>query len=209
MDKSIELKIKETINLIFSQRDITMLSDYQKRKKIFSYLCDTLNYDFKLLSKIIDNKVNKTKISRNPQEELKNVIFNQTGICSSISQYYKLLLEQLGIKSYCIVCDDGTLVNHQLTLVYDNKNKAYSFDDITSVIVKHGEKHEYFDYDMKSAKAKGQGNKKIMDDESFVVLPEEYIDCLVDRIKSPFDSLKNLPINIDSIKNSNSLSREI
>ena len=200
MDKDLELKISETIKSIFDGVDLRRLSGYQKRQMIFSHLCDNLEYDFDLLDRIHDNEVNKTRITRNPRQELDSVVFNNKGICSAISQYYKLLLEQVGIKSYCIICDDGTAVNHQFTMVYDEGHNAYSFDDITSVIVGRGEKKDFFDYDIVQAKSKGQGNKEIMDSEQFVVLPEEYINYLLSREKSPIQTIEKLPLNISSVK---------
>ena len=56
--------------------------------------------------------------------ELYDVIYTKVGICNSISQYYKLLLEKVGIKSHCVICDDGTEVKHQMTLIYD-KDKPF------------------------------------------------------------------------------------
>ena len=200
MDKNLKSKINETIRHIFKNVDLSLLSAYQKRETIFSYLCGSLKYDLNILEKIHNNAVNKTKIVRNPREELKDVVFNNKGICSSISQYYKLLLEEVGIKSYCVICDDGTPVNHQLTLVYDIENDSYSFDDVTSVIVGRGEKKDFFDYDIVQAKSKGQGNKEIMDSEQFVVLPEDYINYLLSREKSPIQTIEKLPLNISSVK---------
>ena len=200
MDKNLKSKINETIKDIFKDVDLSLLSAYQKRQTIFSYLCGYLKYDFVLLEKIHNNAVNKTIIVRNPREELKDVVFNNKGICSSISQYYKLLLEEVGIKSYCVICDDGTPVNHQLTLVYDIENDSYSFDDVTSVIVGRGEKKDSFDYDIVQAKSKGQGNKEIMESEEFYILPEDYINYLLSREKSPIQTIEKLPLNISSVK---------
>lgn len=201
MDRELELKIKEIVTCVFEGVDFDLLSQYQKRKMIFSYLCDLVNYDVEFLKKIRDNAVYGTPISRSPKEELRNVILNNKGICSAISQYYKLLLEEVKITSYCVICDDGTPVNHQLSLVYDSDSGVYSFDDITSVIVNKGNKSDFFDYDIEGAKSKGQGLKKIMDNEEFVILPEDYINYLVGREKSFSEMLKFIPRNICSIKN--------
>lgn len=200
MDKNLKSKINETIRHIFKDVDLSLLSAYQKRQTIFSYLCGCLKYDFDLLEKIHNNAVNKTKIFRNPREELKDVVFNNKGICSSISQYYKLLLEEVGIKSYCVICDDGTPVNHQLSFVYDNDSEFYSFDDVTSVIVKKGTEEEFFDYDLEYAKSKNQGKKKIMESEEFYILSEDYINYLLSREKSPIQTIEKLPLNIRSVK---------
>ena len=49
--------------------------------------------------------------------------------------------EEIDVLDY----DDGTDVKHQLNLVYDNDNEVYSFDDVTSVVVKRGTNEEFFE----------------------------------------------------------------
>ncbi len=197
----IQNKIKEKIKEIFFVYDMDKLSLYEKRKIVFEYLCKTLSYDFKLLEKIKYNTSNFPKIPRNPYAELKNVFDKNIGVCNAISQYYKLLLEELGISSYCVVCDDGTDVNHQLVIVENIEDDTYSFDDITSVIVGRGTQEEFFDYDLEFANSHNQGNKCISDEEKWVILPEEYVDFLVGRDQSPLRTLNYLPTNIKSQKN--------
>ena len=139
----IHIKIQNEIKNIFINYNFDELSKYEIRKVIFYYLCNNLKYDYSLYKKIRKFNISIKKglihkdnvLVRNPYLELKNVIDNNIGICNSISQYYKLLLEEVGIKSYCVICDDGTLVNHQLNMVYDEEKDMYSFDDITNVIV--------------------------------------------------------------------------
>lgn len=197
----IKCELINLINKIFYNYDINDLSYYEKRKMIFEYLIENLSYDYQLLEEIKNAKINKIGISRNPIKELNSVIDSKKGICNAISQYYKLLLEIVGIKSYCVICDDATEVNHQLNLVYDSDNDSYSFDDITSVIVGRGTIEDYFDYDLQFANSINQGNKNIMNDQSFVVLPEDYINYLVNREISLSETLERLPNNISSIKN--------
>ena len=197
----IQTKIKEKIKQIFFCYDMDKLSLYEKRKIVFEYLCNNLSYDFKLLEKIKYNVSNFPKIPRNPYTELKSVFDNNIGVCNAISQYYKLLLEEIDIISYCVVCDDGTNVNHQLVVVENIDDSSFSFDDITSVIVGRGTKDEFFDYDLEFANSHNQGNKCISDEEKWVILPEEYIDFLVGREKSKAISLDYLPTNIKSQKN--------
>lgn len=197
----IQTKIKEKIKQIFFCYDMDKLSLYEKRKIVFEYLCNNLSYDFKLLEKIKYNVSNFPKIPRNPYTELKSVFDNNIGVCNAISQYYKLLLEEIGISSYCVVCDDGTNVNHQLVVVENAEDDSYSFDDITSVIVDRGTKEEFFDYDLEFANSHNQGNKCISDEEKWVILPEEYIDFLVGRDQSTVRKLDYLPTNIKSHKN--------
>lgn len=201
----IEPKLKDKINEIFNGYDLSKLSKYEIRKTIFNHLCRTLNYDFHLLNRIKINNLaresggNINPLVREPYKELECVIDNNYGICNAIAQYYKLLLEQVGIKSYCVVCDDGTEVRHQLNIVYDEDNHTYSFDDITSEIVGRGPINTFFDYDLEKANSLNQGNKIIFDDYKWIVLEEEYINILVGRNDSPYITLKELP-PIKSVK---------
>lgn len=177
--KFLQENLVSTIRIIFNGYDINNLNSYEKRKIIFEYLTNTLNYDYYMLEKIRECKIYKTNLRRDPVEELFSAINNKIGICNAISQYYKLLLEIVDVKSYCVICDDGTEVNHQLNLVYDIDNNSYSFDDITSVIVGRGTKEEYFDYDLQYANSVNQGNKNIMGIQSFF--------CITRRLHKLFD----------------------
>lgn len=181
----IEPKLKLEIETIFKNVNIKTLTDYEKRKMIFEYLTNNLDYDYKLLEDIINFEVFKKRITREPYLELKSVIDNKKGICNAISQYYKLLLEQVNIFAYCVICDDGTNVKHQLNLVYDKDKDAFSFDDVTSVVVKRGSSSEYFNYDIKKANAMNQGKKPVVEDDEWVILPEEYVNYLVGRGERP------------------------
>lgn len=196
----IESSIDIEIDQIFKDKPIHTLSDYERRKIIFEHLTKTLEYDFDQLNKIQDAQIERKPIRRDPHQELMSVINANFGICNGISQYYKLLLERIGIKSHCVVCDDGTEVNHQMVLVYNEDTDTYSFDDITSVIVGRGTTEEYFDYDVESARRHGQGNKRIYEDRYFVILPEEYINYVVERSQGPTKTIEYLPENIRSIK---------
>ena len=203
----IELKIKNKIKEIFYNCNIENLNDCEKRKIVFEYLCNNLSYDYVLLNNIKEFNEGKKRISRNPYSELLSVINNKKGICNAISQYYKLLLEELGIMVYCVICDDGTMVNHQLNLVYDRENDCYSFDDITSVIVGRGSIEDYYDYDLEFAREINQGNIEIFDNYKWVILSEDYINYLVGREKSISLNLDELPTNITSIKQMNKFNK--
>ena len=128
-------------------------------------------------------------------------MYDKNGICNSISQYYKLLLEEVGIYSLCVICDDTTDVNHQLNLVYDEDNDTYSFDDITSVIVKKGDANQYFDYNLENANSYGQGKKPNQADELWTVWPTSIINFVVgknDNWHLKYSSVENLKIeNLD------------
>ena len=192
--------VDDAIEEIFKFHPIHSLSDYERRKIIFEYLTETLEYDFDQLDIIKKGQIDKKRPNRNPTQELMSVINANLGICNGISQYYKLLLERIGIKSHCVVCDDGTEVNHQILLVYNQDTDTYSFDDVTGVVVGRGTKEEYFDYDVSQANRFGQGNKRIYEDREFVVLPEEYINFVVKRTQSPTTTIEYLPTNIKSLK---------
>ena len=196
----IENNLTRTINIIFKDYDINNLSPYEKRAIIFEYLTNNLSYDYELLQEIKNFKTKQIKVSRDSIQELNNVIYHKKGICNAISQYYKLLLEKVGIKSHCIICDDGTEVAHQLNLVYNDETDTYSFDDITSVIVKKGSSYDYFDYDLKFASSINQGNKKVMGNQNYLILPESYINYLVKRDNSLTDTITAMPENIISTK---------
>lgn len=199
--KYIQDNLKETINMIFNDYNINDLSFYEKINIIFEYLVNDLKYDYDLLEQIMDFKINKTKVTRNPIKELYSVMNNKIGICNAISQYYKLLLEIVGIKAYCVICDDGTEVKHQLNLVYDEASDLYSFDDVTSVIVGRGTTTDFFDYDLVFANSINQGNRYLMNNQKFFIVPEEHINYLVNREISLTENLDKLPDNIMSVKN--------
>jgi len=196
----IKKKLQITLEEIFYNYDFQNLSNYEKRKIIFDFLCDNISYDYELLNNIREFHTSKKQVSRNTFLELSSVINKKIGICNAISQYYKLLLEEVGIISYCVICDDGTQVKHQLNLVYDDYHRTYSFDDVTSVIVKRGTNEEYFDYDLETANSFNQGNAEVFKDKKWFILPEEYINFLIGRDRKSDRRLEVLPNNISSIK---------
>lgn len=197
--------VDDAIEEIFKFLPIHTMSDYERRKTIFEYLTKTLEYDFDQLDAIKKAQIDRKTLSRNPTQELLSVINANYGICNGISQYYKLLLERIGIKSHCVVCDDGTEVNHQIVLVYNQDTDTYSFDDVTAVIVGRGTNEEYFDYDVDGARRHNQGNKKVYEDRHFFILTEEYINYVVKRPQGPTPTLEYLPENIKSIKQKTSV----
>lgn len=201
----IEESVDNAIEEIFEFEPIHTLSDYERRKIIFEHLTKTITYDFAKLEELKDAALNRTPVRRNPTEELLSVVDFNHGICNAISQYYKLLLERIGIDAHCVVVDDGTEINHQMVLVHNKETDTYSFDDVTSVIVDRGTSEDYFDYDVEKANALGQGNKKIYEERKFVILPEEYINFVVQRVQGPTKTLAYLPQNITSLKNRKSV----
>lgn len=196
----IEECIEDTIQEIFKFHPIHTLTDYERRKIIFEHLTKTIEYNHSQLEKLMDAEINKTPVRRNPTEELLSVVDFNYGICNGISQYYKLLLERIGIKSHCVIVDDTTPVNHQILLVHNQETDTYSFDDVTSVVVGRGTQEDFFDYDVEKAKNLGQGTKTIYEDRCFVILPEEYINFVAKRSFSLTKTLETLPENIKSVK---------
>lgn len=187
----IKSKIEKEDRIIFQDIDKSTLNDYDKRRIIFNYLCENMEYDYLLLIDIllrlakskddIDNYLRDTNITnpnliryvhyryenkeyrrkRNPIDELLNAINNHTGVCNSISQYYKLLLEHNGIYSVCVICDNMLPINHQVTLVYNQDTDTYSFDDVTTAIMSRGVREKCFDYDLETAKEINQGKRSV------------------------------------------------
>lgn len=110
-----------------------------------------------------------------------NVLDNGIGICNAISQVYLLLLKAVEIKSYTIWCDDGTNVNHQLNLVYDEESDTYSLDDVMGVIVGRGNKDDFFGYNIEDANKLGEGSKNLVDfDCPWEIAPMEYLEYIID-----------------------------
>lgn len=175
-------KINELYENIFYGYNTNDLTSTEKRKIIFNYLTNSLEYDFDLLEGIkLNNLGNGKKFPRSLSNEILSVLSNKKGVCNAISQVYKLLLEKANIYAMCICCNDSTVVPHQLNLVYDKENDTYSFDDITSVIVGRGTKDDFFNYDLDDANRLGQGNKEVNSGQKWVALPTEMVYFLVGR----------------------------
>ena len=93
-------------------------------------------------------------------------------------------------------------VSHQLNIVYDKDEDAYSFDDITSAIINIDDKENLFDYDLEYAKSINQGNKKITnkDNGEWFLLPSSYLDAILGKNSHSNDNMI-FPSNIRSLKN--------
>ena len=188
-------ELEKLYSEIFKNVNVYNLDTYTKRKMIFEYLCNNIQYDYDMLEKIKLNKLNLDyRVERDPYKEIESIFKYKKGICNAISQVYKLLLEKVGIYSLCVICDDGTEINHQLNLVYDGVNDAFSFDDITSVIVDRGNLETFFDYDMQDANEYNQGGKPIYKKECWLCLPTVYIYYIVGK-----KIRNNLNYNIKSL----------
>jgi hypothetical protein len=184
---------------IFLNYDINELSNLEKRTIIYDYLVNGVSYNYELL----EGRKNRRPVDNNG--EIVEVFTKQLGICSSISQVYKLLLEKVGIESICFCCNDGTEIYHQVLLVKDGNN--YSFDDITGVIVGRGSVKDFFGYDLKKASNLNQTN--------FFGLPSEMIDAMIRRDSKTYndevyeDGFIKLPNNIIGIEYSDSYKEKI
>ena len=186
--EEINNQLEERIKKIFKDRNLEELSNYEKRKTIFEYVCKNGIYDLKSLENI------KNKGKRNPWNDLYTAIDEEPSICNGFSQYYKLLLEKVGIYSLCICCNDGTEITHQLNLVRNDDN-TFSLDDTTSVIVKRGTIDDFFDYDIEQANELNQGTKPIWKETEnkihyWCTFSTKYLDALLKRNKSPFSEYK-------------------
>lgn len=220
-EKDINNLLDMTIEKIFEKENIEELSNYEKRKIIYDYLVENKKYNEEYFAGILSNydKKNTKMFSRNLQQEFLEPLISNKGICNGFSQLYKVLLEKIGIFSYCINCmikNENSFVGHQLNLVYDYETETFSFDDITFGIIKNT-KIEYFDYDLEEAinKEEKQGYKSIHDNTKWMVIDESIIDYYMKRNKpvmtapikltmnekiENIDDFKRLGINIQSKK---------
>ncbi len=192
--KNVDIMLNSWLDTIFCQVEKQNLSPYQKRKLIFDFLVKNVKYDYQLLVQIMDHTA-----SRNNAQEIEKLLTEKIGICSSISQVYKLLLEKENIYSMCILCHDGSEVIHQILLV-QNEDETLSFDDATSVIVKRGTEEDFFDYDLEDAKALGQGLIPILRNQNFVPLSSLFVHLVVGREDTDFERIKSPKIRDDDEK---------
>ena len=205
--EDIDRKFDEDIEIIFNSTDLSLLTGYEKRKAIFDYLCENLEYDYPLLDYIKQRKSNNGEGKRKVQEELFSAIFNHVGICNAIAQYYKLLLSKVGVYSACVICSDGTEIYHQLNLVFNKETDSYSLDDVTSVIVGRGDKTDFFDYDLEMAFNLNQGSEPVLNKIYWLILPDSWVYGLIGKKASGGIKISSLPSNIVSLKNVNSVKK--
>lgn len=186
-------KLKNDIKIIFKDYSLDELNDMQKRQLIFNYLYDNVSYNKELFTNITAYKLGlKEKIKRNTPQELYDVIFKQNGICSSICQYYKLLLDEVNISSYYVACsldinlsefgfDEGYHnVNHALSVVYDKDSNTYSFDDLTLSII-NKDNNSFFNFDLEKAHLYNIGFSDVLNGMKFKIIDESYIDMVSGR----------------------------
>lgn len=196
--------LNEKVEEIFNQKDFDTISDFEKRRTIYLYLVNNNDYDFKLLNDILN------KQRRYYAEEVlaplkgKNGQTNERGkgVCNGISYAYKLLLEQVGIKSMLVFgnikCNDveflkkegvdtrnvnynngAYFVEHMFILV-ENSDGTFSFDDPTCEILHRNEGVSYFNYDDIGCKYRNQVNIE--------GVPSDILDYIIERNCTKDDS---------------------
>ena len=225
-------KIEQDINLIFNNYDINKLSNMEKRKMVFDYLVDHLKYNDSLFKRIAASKLGLIeRTSRNTPQELYDAVFTNVGICNSISQYYKLILEKLGIPSYYVVCtcvedlakhqdelkefsytiSGDVSVGHALTVNYDDDTKSYGIDDLTLAVI-NKDKDNYFNYDISKAHFLKQGLTDILPNIKWHIIDEAYIDMISGRRNSNSlirKIIKNNHANVNLFLKENKIAYEV
>src|SRR5690554_586157 len=112
--------VNNTIKEVFLN-DINKISETEKAFLIYKKIVEETTYDFELLES------RKRRGPVNLLMEVFDVFINKKGVCSSLSQAYKLLLEQVGIEAKAVICDDGNEVLHQLLIIKENENDVWYF----------------------------------------------------------------------------------
>lgn len=204
--KFIEYSSRDIKN-IFKDLDINKLSDYDKRKLIFNFLCDNWTYNWSEFLKMSYEKVTEKRYSINNAHNLYNCIVNRICLCNSISSYYMLLLKAVGIDSSVVCTDNGYPIKHAINIVYSKDTDTYSFDDVSSSIIHPNNREYYFDYDLNDANNLMQGNTPFgVYNVLWLRLPNVYTYALIDDYigydESIFKSIPkyNIPDKIISYK---------
>jgi len=195
--EEIDNKLQSRLTEIFKEKDVDSLSTFEKRKTIYNYLIKNTTYDHELLKNL--SQMRNIVPSKN---QLINAIFQNKGICNSLSQYYELLLERVGVISYSVFCNNGSKRPHVLNIVR-NDDDTYSFDDVSSAVffknIPLATKvlsKQFFNYDLKKAHSLGQGNRPVGDYLSSHY--QIYADELVYRYINQKGSLIQKPkLNVD------------
>lgn len=181
--------IIQKLNEIFKYEDYHSLSLYERRKKIYDYLYNSLEFDFEELN----------NNSRDIRKQIKDVLFNNKGICNSIIYAYKIMLEQVGVYSMVLFCKDED-DDHTIALV-DNGDGTLSFDDISIAIYSKKSKginasqEDRFDYDLEEAKGMQQGINRISGSEKYLLFPSEAVNNLFGKKDEYYKVIKPLFIN--------------
>jgi hypothetical protein len=209
--------IEKEISIIFNDYDIDELSQYEKRKKIFEYLVENITYDNDLLDIIkFNNMKTQKKFTRDPRAEFESAMKKKKGVCNGISQYYKLLLEKVGIYAFCVNClifYNGEPLGHQLNLVYDNESQTFSFDDVTMAVLENNRENKlgYLNFDLEEANNKKEryGTNILIGETIWQVLPEDYLNFIYNRKKTTLmeEHIRSFHIDLIMIKNNDDFSK--
>lgn len=182
LEPIIDTKIKE----IFKDEDYNSLSLYERRKRIFDYLYDLLEFD-------IDELYNN---SRDIDKQVRDVLLEDKnkGICNSISYVYKIMLEKVNVYSIALFCKDEE-DDHTILLVHNDDN-FFSFDDLSIAILSKQRKgikmnkEDRFDYDLEDANEMEQGVNDLFDNFKYFLIPSEDVNLFVDKEDENFKSIK-------------------
>lgn len=181
-----ESVIIEKLNEIFKDEDYHNLSLYERRKKIYDYLYDSLEFDLEELNNNSEDAI----------KQIEDVLVNNRGICNSISYVYKVMLEKVGIYSMVLFCMDEE-DKHTIVLA-DNGNGSLSFDDVSVAIYSKKVKgiktsrEDRFDYDLDDAKVMNQGINEITENEKYLLLPSSMVNYFFGKNDEKFKVVKPL-----------------
>ena len=92
--EQIDAILTNIYNDIFKNVNTEILSKYEKRKMIYDYIVENRQYDFVYFEGILKGKRDGTG-----QTEFYQALTTNRGICNSLSQLYKVLLEKIDIFS--------------------------------------------------------------------------------------------------------------
>jgi hypothetical protein len=160
--------VDNTINKIFEGKDLSQLNDYDKALLIYQYLINTISYDYLLLE-----RRHKRSGPDNLLQEVLDVFEKHTGICSSMSQVYKLLLEKVNIQSVTVICNDGNPVSHQLLAIKNKDDNSWYFSDVTRGIIYKDEGLDNFCY--------GLDRCSYVNQKMLGTFPDSLYDAVFDR----------------------------
>lgn len=154
------------------------LNDREKALLIYKKLTNEPTYDFELLES------RKRRGPVNLLMEVFDVFINKKGVCSSLSQAYKLILEQVGIEAKAVICDDGNEVLHQLLMIKDNESDTWYFSDVTRGILYKNEGLSNFSY--------GYDRCNLINQKMLGYLPECLYDAVYNRETKKSGELEKL-----------------
>lgn len=198
--------LEQVEKIIFKNKAIENLSNFQKRQCVFYYLVNNNEYDFSLLNNIYSGKIDDYA------DEIVSILkpeIKDGGLCHSFSYAYKILLDKLQIPCMLVVCEvkeesleflENKRVNtnitrikrdlsglyripHMLVLV-QNEDGTFSFDDITYAIFNKGtvKEKEYFNYNYQMALQNRQTNFQGYDTDMLRIIVNKSKDTTSDEI---------------------------